>query len=188
MAKFELFKGKAKDFGKGVMEIGKPVLLGTTGVIVAQKFLDFKTLFPNVTPDKFFIKHEGLIKVGAVIVTLAMWKKCPELLKWLLIGVAIQGGIKAVRTYTMGDAGKAFVESIGAGEYDKDILSLAAAVKNATNEFPTGVGSIADILNPKVDQKLEKSPAVSLNVNSSSGVSGMGLGIEEETEFFSKAA
>lgn len=173
MAKFELFKGKAKDFGKGAMDAAKPILLGTTGVIVGQKFLDFKTLFPNVSPDKFFIKHEGLIKMGGVIVTLAMWKKCPELLKWLLIGVAIQGGIKAVRQYTMNDAGKAFVEQIGAGNFDKDILALAAEIKNVTTQYPTGVGAPMDT---KVNQSLENNPAVNLNMNAATSVGGMGFG------------
>ncbi len=172
MAKFDLFKGKAKDFGKGVMDNGKPILLGTAGVIVGQKFLDFKTLFPNVAPDKFFIKHEGAIKIGAIVVTLAMWKKCPDMLKWLLIGVAIQGGIKAVRQYTMNDAGKAFVDQIGAGNFDKDILSLAAQIKNVTTQYPTTVGAPQDT---KVNQALENSPAVNLNMNSATSVGGMGF-------------
>lgn len=185
MAKFELFKMKAKGFGQAAMQNGKPIIFGTVGVVAGQKFLDFKTLFPNVSPDKFLIKHEGLIKVGAVLVTLSIWKTAPEIVKWILIGIAIQGGIKAVRQYTTNDAGVAFINAIGAGNYDKDILSLAAQVKNATTEFPTSVGKLLD---PAVDKRVEKTPAVSLNNNSASGVSGMGMGIKEETEYFDNAA
>lgn len=180
-AKFDLFKGKSKDLAKNAMTVAKPIVGVTGGVVVGQKFLDFKTLFPNMKPDNFLIKHEGMVKVGAVLVTLSLWKNAPEMVKWALIGIAVQGGIKAIRQYTTNDAGVAFINAIGAGDYNQQILDLAAQVKNATNEFPTGVGSPQD---PKVNQNVEKNPAVSLNVNSSSGVAGMGMGVTEETEYF----
>ena len=132
------FKGK----GKTALEAVKPIAFGTLGVIGAQKFLDFKTLFPNASPDKFFMKHEGMIKVGAVVLTLMMWQKIPPLLKWVLIGVAIQGGIKATKQYTMNAAtGKSFIDSIGAGTYEDQMNKLAEQVKTeAEKKSQTNVG------------------------------------------------
>lgn len=178
MAKFNF-----KTAGKDVMKSAQPILLGTAGVIAGQKFLDFKTLFPNVDPNKFFIKHEGVIKVGGVVVALAVFKNLPEWAKYLLIGVAIQGGIKAVRTYTKNPEGKAFVDQIGAGAFDAEINGLAAAVRNATNEFTTSVGADEMLmgLGAGVDQYLERNPAVNLNRNAavSVGMNGMGIGEDE---------
>ena len=130
--------GLAKRMKEPVLEIG----LATGGVIAAQKFLDFKTLMPNVSPDKWFIKHEGLVKVGGVLVTMAIWKGMPHWAKWLLIGVAIQGGIKAVRTYTMGDTGKAFVEQIG--DMDTALKQIAEEVKTSASREMNGIAGEGD--------------------------------------------
>lgn len=167
MSKFAGLLGKGKGIAGNIMKEAKPIVLTTTGVIAAQKFLDFKTLFPNVDKEKFFIKHEGLIKMGGVIVTLAMWKKCPDWLKWVLIGVAIQGGIKAVRQYTMSDAGKAFVEQIGAGDYDQAIMDAANEIKGINEESKTGVAG--------TNFKKELNPSVNLVQYSNTGVAGMGM-------------
>lgn len=180
MSKFDLFKSKGKGIAAGAMAAAKPILMTTAGVVGAQKFMDFKTLFPNVSPDKFFIKHEGAIKVGAVVVTLAMWKNCPEWAKYLLMGVAIQGGIKAVRQYSMGDAGKAFIEQIGAGAYDEQIMALASDIKNATNEFPTGVAGS--------NMRFELAPSVDLIRNSSTGVAGMGISDSDINGYYDRGA
>lgn len=167
MGKLDLFKAKGKGLMQGVMSNGKPIVLATAGVVGAQKFLDFKTLFPNVDPNKFFIKHEGAIKLGGVIVTLSMWKNCPEWLKWVLIGVAIQGGIKATRQYTMNAEGTSFVNQIGAGQYDAEIAAAAKEIVNAANEFPTGVAGTST--------GLENNPGVNLIQNSQTSVAGMGM-------------
>lgn len=176
MSKLKGLLGKGKGFMGSLVTEGTPIVLTTAGVIAGQKFLDFKTLFPNVKPDEFFIKHEGLIKLGGVVVTLALWKNCPVWLKWILIGVAIQGGIKAVRQYTMSDAGKAFVEQIGEGDYDTAIMDAARSIHSITNEFKTGVADVE--MGAKkfgTDMNKERNPAVDLVQYSNTGVSGMGM-------------
>lgn len=168
MSKFAGLLSKGKGFGKGVMATAIPLGLTTAGVIAGQKFLDFKTIFPNVSPDKFFIKHEGLIKVGAVVVTLAMWQKCPEWLKYLLMGVAIQGALKAARQYTMNDKGEAFFEKIGAGEFNDEIAKATQDIIDfAANTSNTGVGKVMDA-KPNDTSKI-------LQTNSNTGVAGMGV-------------
>lgn len=147
MSKFKDLVGKGIAVGKTVqqraMSGAMPVMLTTAGVVAAQKFFDFKTMFPNVKPDNVVIKHEGLVKVGAVVVTLAVWKDCPDWLKWMLIGVAVQGGIKAVRQYTMNKEGKAIMEQIGAeDEYSAAIQAAAERIKSITTEHKTGVGDV----------------------------------------------
>jgi hypothetical protein len=165
-----------KNTGKKVWQEAQPILLGTAGVIASQKFLDFKKLFPNMDPTKPLIKHEGIIKVGGVLIALSMIKKVNPMLKYLLYGVAIQGGIKAVRTYTVNkETGVSFVDQIGAGDYDAQIMSLAADVKTVANEFGTTVGTT----HSGVNRFWETNPAVALNINASTGVGSMGMGMDE---------
>lgn len=171
MSKLKAFGAKGKNIMTNVITNGKPIALATVGVVGAQKFLDFKTMFPNVDPNKFFIKHEGAIKLGGVVLTLSMWKNCPEWLRWILIGVAIQGGIKATRQYTMNAAGTAFVEQIGAGKYDAEIAAAAREIQNAATEFPTSVAGTS-MFN-------ENNPSVNLIQNSQTGVAGMGMNDNE---------
>lgn len=163
-------KFNIKAAGKSALDNGKPVLVATAGVIGAQKFLDFKTMFPQVDPTKWFMKHEGAVKAGAVLVTLAMWQKCPPMLKWLLWGVAIQGSLKEVRTLTMNPEGKAFFESIGAGEYDNLIDQMANNIKN---EAGTVKGLGDSITNNSYSSVSGPGDAIPQN-NASTGVAGMG--------------
>lgn len=166
MGKFSGMLGKGKGFGKSVMNEALPPLLITAGVVGSQKFLDFKTVAEKfnltVKPDSFFMKHEGIIKMGGVVVTLAMWKKCPVWLKWLLIGVAVQGGIKAVKQYTINDAGKSFIDYIGDGNNYSDEINEAAKqiIDFAANTSNTGVSG--------------ENTSTLLNAYSATGVSGMG--------------
>jgi hypothetical protein len=164
MKKFS-FKGH----GKHIMQEIQPIALGTAGVIAAQKFLDFKTLFPNMAADNMLIKHEGLVKIAGVIVALSVAKKMNPMIKYALYGIAIQGGIKAVRQYTSNAEGTSFVTSIGVAEFDEQIKSLAAEVKTVANEFGTSVGA-------GVNRYWENSPAVALNKNAATSVGGMGMG------------
>lgn len=146
MSKFNGIMSKGKGFAKNIGNVAYPIGLTTAGVVAAQKFMDFKTLFPNVAPDKFFIKHEGAIKVGGVIVTFMMWKNMPDYMRWLLIGVAVQGGIKAVRQYTTGSNGKSFVDQIGADdEYNAAIQAAANRVKILT-ENNVGVSGENEVI------------------------------------------
>jgi hypothetical protein len=183
MAKFN-FKG----FGKDLLHDGKDVLLIGTGIVATQKFADFKTLFPNVDPAKVWMKHEGAIKFGAALITLAAFKKMPGWLQCLVMGVAIQGGIKELRTLTMNDAGESFVKSIGDGDYNQQINDLAEEIKKAGMSGPyvnpTGQGYSAvsgPFVNPTgqgysaVSGGDRRPDAVLLNQNSQTGVAGMGM-------------
>src|SRR6185295_402269 len=138
MAKFDI-----KGIMKSGMESGKVLIPVTAGIIAAQKFLDAKTLLPNQDPNKWFMKHEGAIKFGGVIITLAIWKKCPPLVKYLLWGLAIQGAIKEARTLTMNDQGVAAFTQIGSmGEYDAAIQKMAEEIKNAAAGNMSGTSDI----------------------------------------------
>lgn len=175
MAKFKGLLGKGKGVMKGAITTVKDVALITGGAIAAQKFLDFKTIFPNVDPNKWFIKHEGAIKVGAVVLTLAMWKKAPEWLKFVLWGIAVQGALKEIRTLTMNAEGKAFFDSIGAGAYDNEIKEAARNIEGITTEYQSGVSGEEQGVGT-TDMRIQRDPAVTLSQNSQTGVSGMGMG------------
>ena len=94
-------------------------------------------------PDAVFFKHEGLIKVGGAIITIAMWKTMPEWAKWLVIGVGIQGAIIAVKQYTKNKTtGESFVNQIGTEDYENAINSLAAEIKSVSEKERTSVGDL----------------------------------------------
>lgn len=160
MSKFAGFLGKGKGLAKNIGNEALPIVMTTAGVIVGQKFLDFKTLLPNAKPDSFFMKHEGLVKLGAAILALAMFKKLPMPVRFLIAGVGVQGGIKAVRQYTMNDAGKSFVDQIG--EYDNEINEAADKIlKFAANTSNTSVAGGGPT-------------STNLRVDSNTSVAGMG--------------
>lgn len=172
MAKFD-FKG----IMKGGMETGKVLLPVTAGIIGAQKFMDFRTILPNVKPDEWYMKHQGAIKFGGVVITLAMWKKCPPLVKYLLWGIAIQGAIQETRVLTMNTEGKAFVDSIGAGQYDSAIDEMADMIKRESMNGPT---PITDNSYSSVAGMGMTNPELTLSRNSQTGVAGMGMGNDWE--------
>ena len=174
MAKFSGLLGKGKGVAKNTMMNVKDIALITVGAIAAQKFLDFKTIFPNVDVNKWFIKHEGAIKVGAVVITIAMWKKMPVWLKFVLWGVAVQGALKEIRTLTMNADGKAFFDSIGAGQYDAEIAEAAKRIEGITTEYHSGVSGEEQGVGRTMNN-----PVVTLSHNAQTGVSGMGLGDED---------
>ena len=155
-----------KDFLNNAKDPAMKIALATAGTIGAQKFLDFQTLMKDKyakDPNNFIFKHEGLIKVGGAIVTIAMWKTMPEWLKWLVIGLGIQGAIKAVRTYTKDDTGNSKVPQIGAGEMEEAINSLAAEIKSVAEQERTSVGA---------------SNELAFNSATSVGSSSMGMGMD----------
>ena len=183
MAKFD-FKGIAKN----VMNDGKDILLIGGGIMAAQKFADFKTLFPNVDPNKVWIKHEGGIKFGAAMITLAVFKKLPQWAKCLIMGVAIQGLIKETRTLTMNAAGEAFVKQIGDGDYNQQINDLAEEIKNMSGADNNGANSryssVSGNNNNGANSRYSSvsgngGNAVLLDRNSQTGVSGMGTGDDD---------
>jgi len=166
MSKFAGFLGKGKGLMKNVGSEALPIIMTTAGVVVGQKFLDFKTLLPNAKPDSFFMKHEGLVKLSGAIIALAMFKKLPMPVRFMIAGIGVQGGIKAVRQYTMNDAGKAFMEQIGADSQYNDEINAAAdkILSFAANTSNTSVSGNGKKLNTSNE----------LRSNSQTGVSGMG--------------
>jgi hypothetical protein len=169
MAKFD-FKGIAKSG----MENGKAILPITAGIIGAQKFIDFRTIFPKVDPNEWYIKHQGGIKFGGALVTLAMWKKMPVIMKWLLWGIAIQGAIQETKTLTVNKEGKAFFDGIGAGEYNKEMEEMADNIKKLATERVSGPAPITDNNYSSVAGMGANNPSVLLQMNSETGVNGIG--------------
>lgn len=142
--KFSKAKAHGKNFLVNAKTPAMQIGLATAGIVGAQKFLDFKDLMKDQyakDPNAIFFKHEGLIKVGAAVVTIAMWKNMPEWVKWLVIGIGIQGGIVAVREYTKdGTTGNSFVKQIGETQFNDAINSLAAEIKSVAEKSQTSVG------------------------------------------------
>src|SRR5690606_6956895 len=161
----------AKDIVSNAKEPAMQIALATAGVIGTQKFLDFQTLMKDKyakDPNNFIFKQEGLIKVGGAIIAVAAWKNMPEWLKWLVIGVGIQGAIKAVRQYTKDDKGESKVPHIGAAEMEEAINSLAAEIKSVAEKERTSVAAIGEV------------GAAELTFNSSTGVGAVhGMGAED---------
>lgn len=160
MAKGKIKKalGKAKAFGGKHFHHPKQLLanaktpamqigLAAGGAIAAQKWLNFKELFKDQyakDPEGILFKHEGLIKVGGAIVTIAMVKTMPEWMKWLVIGIGIQGAIISVKQYTKdATTGKSFVDQIGDKEFEDSINALVDDIKqkSVAEQNRTGVGA-----------------------------------------------
>lgn len=149
MANFNLstLKSSGKDFMKNVQA---PAMMGgliAAGAIGSQKFLDLKTWMKDAPPDAFYIKHQGAIKAGAGIVSLAMWKGAPDWAKWLIMGVIIQGIIQEARQLTSGSDLE--LPSIGAGDEDSIMREATQALMDGkmngiTNDYSSQVMGITD--------------------------------------------
>lgn len=135
----------AKDFMGSAMTNGKIIGLTAAGAIVAQKMLDLEAIGAKagLAADNPIIKHQGAVKVVAVIAANHfLAKKMPDPVKWLLIGVGIQGALQEIRVIAGGDK----VPQIGKDieNLDEQMREAAKEIKNAmhgnpTNEYPTSV-------------------------------------------------
>ncbi len=170
-SKYAAAKGHGKNFLANAKSPAMQIGLATAGVVASQKFLNFKELMKDQyakDPNAIFFKHEGLIKVGGAIVTIAMWKTMPEWAKWLVIGVGIQGGIVAIREYTKdGTTGNSFVSQIGETQFNDAISSLAAEIKSVAEQSRTSVGA----------NELNRNSTTSVG---NIGMEGMGMGEGED--------
>ena len=96
----------AKDAGK----LGAVAL----GTVASAKFLDFNQIFSNQPADSLLRKNQGLIKVGAAILLMPMIKN--DMLKMVLLGVGVEGGIRSLRRFTTSaETGDSFFPQIGRG-------------------------------------------------------------------------
>jgi hypothetical protein len=171
MSKFQGLLGKGKAGMSGAIEQLKPIGAITAGVIISQKFFDFKTMFKDKKPEDAVIKYEGEIKLGGAAFLLStVGKNWNPMLKFAIMGVGIQGGIKMVRKYTMNDAGKSFVEQIGQGGYDPEIAAAKDDIlKFAANTSNTGVNG--------PDDEMGRNKSILQNY-STTGVSGPGVELD----------
>jgi len=151
------FKTFGKDAGTVAMEAG--IIAGSA--IVSAKFLDFNTLFKNQIAknpayiDKWFMKYEGFTKAGgAILIGGAFWKQLPGWAKLLVVGIAVQGGIKGVGDMATAKDGTKFFNPIGQqsnGGADTAALEklLADAGVSGAGDPPTasytGVAGAVDI-------------------------------------------
>jgi hypothetical protein len=135
----------AKDFMGSAMTNGKIIALTATGAIVAQKMLDLEAIGAKagLAADNPIIKHQGAVKVVGVIAANHFFaKKMPDMVKWALIGVGIQGALQEIRVLAgddkipqIGNEDKAIDEQM-----KKAAEEIKAAMKgNPTNEYPTSV-------------------------------------------------
>jgi hypothetical protein len=133
------FKSIAK---RGFMTVAEVSVVGGS-MLLTTKFLDFETLFKNqiakdpTYKDKWFIKHQGAIKLVAGA-TAAAYVKNPWL-KLLFIGVAANGFIQEVRVLTTKADGTNFFNQIGNTEMDQR-LRAAATGTPLSQQTPTQVG------------------------------------------------
>lgn len=114
----------AKKAGMTALEVG--VVGGS--MLATTKFLDFEILFKNqiekdpTYKDKWFIKHQGAIKLVAGAAAAAYIKN--PWLKLVAIGVAANGFIQEVRVLTAKEDGTNFFNQIG-NSLDEKLLQLA---------------------------------------------------------------
>jgi hypothetical protein len=143
---------------KSVMTEGKTVVIVLAGALASRKFLDFDTMFATQPADGYLRKHQGAIKfLGATIATGFVKNK---MVKELLMGVALEGGIKAVRTYGGGN----FFQPLG----EEDMGGADAELQELLN------GADDDSLLGSVNNQYAASVAgADLTANSSNAVSGM---------------
>lgn len=121
------FMSHAKKAGMTVAEVG--VVGGS--MLLTTKFLDFEILFKNqiekdpTYKDKWFIKHQGAIKLVAGAAAAAYIQN--PWLKLVAIGVAANGFIQEVRVLTAKDDGTNFFNQIGnnQSEMDRKLLAIA---------------------------------------------------------------
>jgi len=103
MAKFKL---KTKDSGRELIKIA----IIAAAMLGSRKFLSFESFFKNMKPDSMWIKNEGLIKVGLAAILIPMVRN--EYLKAALLGIGLEGGVKAIRRFTMKN-GQFTMDAIG---------------------------------------------------------------------------
>jgi len=154
------FSSIAKHAGMTVAEVA--VVGGS--MLLTTKFLDFETLFKNqiakdpTYKDKWFIKHQGAIKLVAGA-TAAAYVKNPWL-KLLFIGVAANGFIQEARVLTAKDDGTNFFNQIGNSEMDRALRAAATGKplsqrdqtfvgeRPLSREWMTQVGKRTDLMQP----------------------------------------
>lgn len=154
MAKYAFIE-HGKKFGKVALLTGGEIGVLGGSMILSKKFLDFNQLFKNkiaadpTFADKWYIKHQGAIKVGIGLIG-ATFIKNPWV-KLIFIGIALEGFITEVRVLTTDAAGNAFFDKIGKTmerpKIDDELLRKAEEAKrslsgNPTTMYPTGVGMV----------------------------------------------
>lgn len=116
----------------GAITIGEVAVL-TGSIVLTKKFVDFNTLFKkqiDADPkyaEKFHIKHQGLIKIGAGVIGATLIKN--PWLKMVFIGIAIEGAITEARVLMTDSAGISFFDKIGADDIDKEMIEAAKLVR-----------------------------------------------------------
>jgi hypothetical protein len=137
MAKFN-FKKVGKDAGKYAIDLGAV----TVGALATAKFLDFNTLFPQMNPNGFFIRHQGAVKAGAAFIVLTMFgNRLPGWAKMLVLGVGLEGAIKEVRVLTTGATGESMFPQLGQADSASD-AQLEAAAREITEQYRPGVAGM----------------------------------------------
>lgn len=169
-------KFNLQQMGKNLSEPGAQMAVMTASILAAQKFADVKKIFPNVDPEKWYIKHQGLLKVGGVLITMAMWNKMPKEVRWILMGLAIQGAIQAAVQYTKGETGESFFQQIGNNNQriatDEEMEAAAKEILDATNQYPSGVAGVVTNMPTGVGAGYGSQ---ALEENATTGVAGMGM-------------
>lgn len=145
-------KARFKSALKNTASAVKDVAVVGGGMILTKKFLDAKVLFAKQIEkdpkfaDKFFVKHQGAVKLIGGSLAAGMVKN--PLLKLLFVGAAIEGFISEARTLSTNKDGVALFESIGAdSEIDAEMLEAASTVKGFGEDYGTMVSGETDLMN-----------------------------------------
>jgi hypothetical protein len=134
-----------KSIMKNAGEEGAGALLITGGIIASQKFLDFDNLFKNRTAGGFMdnvVKHQGAVKAIAGIIGASAVKN--HMIKAVLTGVAIQGIIKELRTFTAATDGTSsnMIPSIGANMVTRYLPGVSGNTNYLRADAYNGVSGI----------------------------------------------
>ncbi len=180
----ESFKLHAKDLMGSFAENGMTVVGITSGMIISQKFLDANAIATQfkTTANPNIVKYQGGIKAAAAISGLYLLrkKKLPNIVKLMMLGVAIQGTVQQVVALSNGK-----VTQIGDAKLDEEMKKMAEEIRqgmhgtqNPTQQF---IPSVAGSQNPTeqfipsvagADMQMFGAPNV--NLNDATGVGYLG--------------
>lgn len=126
------------------------VVITASSMVASKKFLNFNTLMKNADPDSFIIKNQGWIKLllGGVIVAGSSGMKTEKMgglniIKALGTGIALEGGVSAIRQITSKTAEDGTIEYLFEPIGNVQTLKRTSAVgQPQTPAITTAVGGV----------------------------------------------
>jgi len=137
MARKINLKGSAKNMGREATKAG----LIMVGMIASKKVTQMATA--KLDPNGFFMKYEGWIKAGGGLFLLASGMIKNEMLKSIILGMVIEGGITAIRKIPkVGDQIPAIGQAAASGNWPNDMNVISNQVATHPSHSMRGVDDV----------------------------------------------